>query len=79
MSLFNALYSIFSHILIENTNINCSREISMNSNLMLYQLTAVICGIGINISACMTYLWKQSNKMQYLEKRYAICIYRSTC
>lgn len=51
----------------------------MPSNLMLYQPTAVIC--GINISACMTYLWKQSNETEYLgkKKRYAICIYSSTC
>lgn len=33
---------------------------------MLYQPTAVIC--GINIGACMIYLWKQSNKKECLEK-----------
>lgn len=67
MSVFTALYSIFSHVLIENTNVNCSREVSMPSNLMLSQPTAVIC--GINISACMTYLWKQSNETEYLGKK----------
>lgn len=33
------------------------REVRIPSTLMLYQPTAVIC--RINISACMTYLWKQ--------------------
>lgn len=43
------------------------REVRIPSTLMLYQPTAVIC--RINISACMTYLWKQWNKMEYVEKR----------
>lgn len=67
VSLFTTLYCIFSHVLIENTNVNCSKEVCMPSNLMFYQPTAVIC--GINSSACMTYLWKQSNKMEYLGKK----------
>lgn len=78
VSLFTALHGFFSHVLIENTNVNCSREVNMPFNLMLYQPTAVI--RTINISACMTYLWKQSNKMEYTgKKKYAICIYISTC
>lgn len=75
---FSVLCSIFSQVLIEITNVNCTKEVSMPSNWMLYQPTAVIC--GINISACMIYLWKQSNKNECLEKRScAICIYSSTC
>lgn len=39
-------------------------EVSVPSSLMLYYPTAVIC--KINVSACMTYLWKQSKKLEYL-------------
>lgn len=41
-------------------------EVNASSSLMLYRPTAVI--RRINVSACMTYLWKQSNKLEYLGK-----------